>query len=242
MRAGRTHQGTPRFAAVLLDWRGTLVVAPTYALMVATALGRLGRDASPAAVDRVLDRLRAADGSAAEAPEVDLDPQLHRAAHVAWFADAGLGPDLAETLYRVGDEPELNPFAEDAGDTLAALHDAGVRIGILSDIHVDLRPFFARHRQPDGTSWADLVDVWALSFELGAVKPDPAAFTAALDRLALPAQDVLMVGDRGAWDGGAAAVGITTLLLPPLRDTGDRRLDRVVDLVLPGVDRRVPGR
>jgi len=43
-----------------------------------------------------------------------------------------------------------------------------------------------------------------------------------------------MVGDRGGWDGAATDVGITTLLLPPLRSPDERRLHRVLDLVLPG--------
>jgi hypothetical protein len=37
--------------------------------------------------------------------------------------------------------------------------------------------------------------------------------------------DALMVGDRHTHDGGAAALGITTLVLPPLRAVTDRRLD-----------------
>ena len=39
-----------------------------------------------------------------------------------------------------------------------------------------------------------------------------------------------MVGDRSASDGGAVEAGLTTLLLPPLRDVGERRLHRVLDL------------
>ena len=105
---------------------------------------------------------------------------------------------------------------------------------MVSDIHVDLRPVFAQQNNPDGSSWAVLVDAWALSYELGVAKPDPAIFTAALDRLGLPAEQVLMVGDRGAWDGAAAELGITTLLLPPLRAADDLRLQRVLDLVMPG--------
>lgn len=128
----------------------------------------------------------------------------------------------------------LNPFAADVGPLLRTLHAAGVRIGVVSDIHVDLRPVFAQQDNPDGSNWAVLVDAWALSYELGVAKPDPAIFTAALDRLGLPAEQVLMVGDRGAWDGAAAELGITTLLLPPLRAADDLRLQRVLDLVMPG--------
>jgi putative hydrolase of the HAD superfamily len=66
------------------------------------------------------------------------------------------------------------------------------------------------------------------------VKPDLGAFTWALDALDLDAAQVLMVGDRAAWDGAAVALGMTTLLLPSLVDPAERRLQRVLDLVLPG--------
>ncbi len=219
------------FAGVLLDWRGTLVVAPTYTWLVRTALEKLGRDTP---VAEVLDRLRAADSAAARSSEVDTDAALHRAAYVAWFADAGLDDELAAVLYEVECDVALNPFAAGVGPLLRALRGAGVRIGVVSDIHVDLRPVFAAQPNPDGSTWADLVDAWALSFELGVAKPDPAIFTHALTALGLAASDVLMVGDRGGWDGAATDVGITTLLLPPLRSPDERRLHRVLDLVLPG--------
>lgn len=128
-------------------------------------------------------------------------------------------------------------FAQDVEGLLLALDTAGVRVGVVSDIHVDLRPVFASHVLPDGRTWADLIQTWALSFELGFVKPVPEIFRAALDGLGLPASEVLMVGDRGAWDGAAVEVGMTTLLLPPLEDPADERLHRVLDLAVPRTSR-----
>lgn len=224
----------PAFRGVLLDWRGTLVVAPTYSWLVGTALDRLGRPASPTDAERVLAALRGTDSTPAESSTIDTDAAGHRAAYEDWFRAAGLDDDLAAALYAAESDVAANSFAHDVGDLLATLAGAGVRIGVVSDIHVDLRPVFAAHRLPDGRTWADVVDAWALSFELGVAKPDPAIFRAALDGLALPASDVLMVGDRGGWDGGAVDVGMTTLLVPPLVDPEERRLHRVLDLVLPG--------
>jgi FMN phosphatase YigB (HAD superfamily) len=224
----------PRFGAVLLDWRGTLAVAPTYPWLVETALRRLGRGAASEDVERVLERLRAGDADRVESSEIDTDVDAHRAAYLEWFASAGVDEELAEALYATESDPSLNLFAVDVGPLLRTLTSAGVRVGVVSDIHVDLRPAFARHPAGDGRTWADLVDVWALSYELGVAKPDPAIFRFALDSLALRPQDVLMVGDRGAWDGAAAAIGITTLVLPPLTTVGEARLHRVLDLVLPG--------
>lgn len=225
---------TRAFNGVLLDWRGTLVVAPTWPWLAATSLERLGRATDPAAVDAVLDRLRATDSTRVNSSAIDTDADEHRAVYAEWFASAGLDEDLAAALYACESDAGLNPFARDVGLLLTALTVAGIRIGVLSDIHFDLRPVFAKHSLPDGRTWADLVTTWVLSYETGLAKPDPAVFLLALDRLGLSAEQVLMVGDRGAWDGAAADVGITTLILPPLNSIEDIRLDRVLDLVLPG--------
>ena len=222
----------PAFRGVLLDWRGTLVVAPTDEWLVRTALERRARETS--SVDAILAQLRRADRSSVDSSLIDTDAALHRAAYLSWFAAAGIDDELAEELYAVESDVSLNAFAGDVGPLLRTLHAAGVQVGVVSDIHVDLRPAFSAHANPDGTTWAELVDVWVLSFELGAAKPDAAVFVAALDRLGLPAADVLMVGDRGAWDGAAAELGITTLLVPPLRAPDELRLHLVLHLALPG--------
>lgn len=218
---------------MLLDWRGTLVVAPTNESLVQAALVDLGRNADPAAIEVVLDQLDSADASEVESSAIDTDADVHRRAYAAWFHAAGLDEDLAAALYAAECNVAANSFARDVGPLLVALHATGVRIGVLSDIHVDLRPVFAAQTASDGRTWADLVHAWVLSFEVGAAKPDPVIFEAGLERLGLPAEDVLMVGDRGAWDGAAAESGITTLVLPPLRSVDDLRLQRVLDLVQP---------
>lgn len=230
---GTGGAGARGFRGVLLDWRGTLVVAPTYPWLVRTALVRLGRDSASPAVDAVLRHLRQADRGAVDSSGVDADARLHRRVHEEWFAAAGLDGELSRELYAVESDPSLNPFAADVGPLLRGLRGAGVKIGVLSDIHVDLRPVFAAQRNPDGSTWADLVDAWALSFELGVAKPDPEVFAIALERLGLPAEQVLMVGDRGAWDGAAVDVGMTTLLLPPLASPDEQRLHHVLSLALP---------
>jgi hypothetical protein len=49
--------------------------------------------------------------------------------------------------------------------------------------------------------------------------------------LNLPASQVLMVGDRAAYDGAAAGEGMVTLLLPALRSKTDCRLHLVTVLL-----------
>ena len=163
------------FHGVLFDWRGTLVVSPTFEGWVAEALRRLGRPADHGTVGEIAARLERA-GDDLDAPGMDADPALHRRTYLRVLADLGLDPELVDELYEVESDPAQNPFADDAAPTLRALRDAGLRIGVVSDIHVDIRPSFA------AAGLEDAVDVFTLSFEQGVQKPDPEMFTRTLDR------------------------------------------------------------
>jgi hypothetical protein len=123
-------------------------VAPTYRWLVVRALARVGRRAADADVERVLVALEEADSTRVDSSQIDTDA--------------------------VESDVSLNAFARDVGPLPVALATAGVRVGLVSDNHVDLRPVFANHLLPDGRPWMDLVHTWVLSFELGAAKPDPA--------------------------------------------------------------------
>lgn len=212
--------------AVLFDWRGTLVTTLTERDWVEQALLALDRDRSPGAVDGVVSAIAVANGdqNRLDGPGVDSDAALHRRTYLGVFADAGLDAELAEALYAVESDPGRNRFAVDVAGTLTALRERGVLVAVVSDIHVDLRPAF------DAAGIGGLVDVFTLSFEQGVQKPDPRMFTRTLDALQVAPADALMVGDRSRPDGAAVEVGITTLLVPPLRDVSERRLDAVLRL------------
>ena len=214
------------FAAVLLDWRGTLVLPLTAPRWIELALQRCGREASAQEVDDLLGRFRlVGDGADPfDGPDVDSSRTRHREVYMDVFDAAGLDGELAEALYAVESDLSHDRFALDVAPTLRALHEAGIRVAVLSDIHVDVRPAFAAEGL-DG-----LVDAFVLSFEHGIQKPHPSAFTHALDLLGAAASDTLMVGDRAHPDGGGVPLGITTLLLPPLRAVTDRRLHHVLTL------------
>lgn len=182
----------------------------------------------------VVEQLHSADHREITSSAIDTDSVRHRVAYEAWFKAADIDSELAAELYAVESDGTLNPFAVDVGPLLRMLQSVGVRVGVVSDIHFDLRPLFAGQLNPDGGSWADLIDVWTLSFELGVAKPDPTVFRAALDKMMLPAEQVLMVADRGGHDCAATDVGITTLLVPPPTTVDDLRLQGVADLVQPG--------
>lgn len=213
------------FHAVLLDWRGTLVVTGTEQDWVAEALCRIGRKADAGAVEEVLAAIDRAGGQdRLDGPGVDSDAAVHRATYLGVFTDAGLDDELATSLYEVESDLGLNPFADDVAPVLRQLHDQGVQIAVVSDIHVDLRPVFT------DAELADLVDVFTLSFEQGCQKPDPRMFTRTLTALGVEAHQALMVGDRSRPDGAAVEAGLTTLLLPPLRAVDDRRLHLITAL------------
>ena len=154
----------------------------------------------------------------------DLAPHLHREAYLHVLRESGLADQHAEALYgRVIDPASWTPYP-DTAPVLAALRRRGVRTAVVSNIAFDLRPAF------EGME----IDEFVLSFEVGAVKPDPAIFRAALDGLGVPAERALMVGDSDEADGGARALGCAFALVDPL-PTRERRDGLVAALWAHGI-------
>jgi len=180
------------FRAVIFDWRGALVSGLSERQWVQEALALLGRETDTRTVEDVLGAIGVADGPQhrLDAPGMDTDARLHRQMFFDVFADTKLDQQLVEALYAVESDSRHNPFAEDVVSTLTTLHEAGLRLAVLSDIHFDLRPAF------DAAGLAGLIDVFVLSFEQGLQKPDPALFEHALAALGTQAYETLMVGDR----------------------------------------------
>lgn len=217
------------FDGVLLDWSGTLVHDPEPADRVRWALQIVNRPSPDAVVTALVDRL----DQASQRPEVvealhdqDCSPQRHRSGELLWYAAAGLDAELAEQLYDFDAYAENRPLYPDVLDVLRRLRTCGLRLVVLSDIHLDLRPLLAQHGA------ADLIDGYALSCEHGVQKPDPRLFLVGLGMLGTTPQRTLMVGDLATKDGGAAEVGITALILPRDQAHPDRprlgALDRLV--------------
>ncbi|HEY0215172.1 MAG TPA: hypothetical protein VGC57_02135 [Cellulomonas sp.] len=75
---------------------------------------------------------------------IDPDAGWYAAAAAAWFRAAGIGHELGAALYAVESDVAPNPFAEDVATCCSALHDSGVRVGVLSDLRVDLRQRWSR--------------------------------------------------------------------------------------------------
>lgn len=96
----------------------------------------------------------------------------------------------------------------DTLSTLAALRERNIRLGVLSNTHaLELRSW-------DQSPLAHLFDVTAFSHEIGACKPNPAAYLHVLTRLGVPAASAAYVGDGGSNELiGAKEVGFALVVL-----------------------------
>lgn len=218
------------FRAVLFDAGDTLIrLSGSGGVLLRTAAAALGATSEPEELElvwqRVLDRASTPDELAKGR---DLSAAKHRDVWTALYTAAGceqVVPGLSAELYaRTVDAASWEGFP-DSVPVLRAVHERGLRIGVLSDTGFDLRP--ALHRAGLGP----YLDVVLFSYELGVCKPAAKSFLAACDRLGAPPEQVLMVGDNPLTDGGAVGAGLTTLLLPRPAPTGPRGLDRVLALL-----------
>ncbi|WP_197318889.1 HAD family hydrolase [Saccharomonospora sp. NB11] len=141
----------------------------------------------------------------------DLDPTLHRKVYLEVLRQSGIPRvEQAKAVYRrLVDPSEWTPYP-DTGDVLRGLAEAGTKVGVLSNIAFDIRPAFAAR------GYDAYVDDFVLSYEVGAIKPDPTVFRIALDRLGIAAENTLMVGDSEEADGGATKLGCAFALVDPL--------------------------
>lgn len=140
----------------------------------------------------------------------DLAPHLHREAYLHVLRESGLARHHAESLYsRVINPASWTPYP-DTVDVFEELRQRGLKTAVVSNIAFDVRPAFER------IGIAGDVDEFVLSYEVGAVKPDPAIFQTTLDRLGVAGEHALMVGDSDEADGGARSVGCGFALVDPL--------------------------
>ncbi|WP_199431639.1 HAD family hydrolase [Qaidamihabitans albus] len=141
----------------------------------------------------------------------DLDPALHSKVYLEVLRQSGVSrAEQAKALYdRLIDPGEWTPYP----DTEAVLKSAagnGLSVGVLSNIAFDIRPAFTER------GLDTYVDEFVLSYEEGAIKPDPEIFRRLLDRLGVAPEHALMVGDSEEADGGARELGCAFALVEPL--------------------------
>ncbi|WP_433709917.1 HAD family hydrolase [Nocardia sp. CA-084685] len=204
--------------AVLFDFSGTLFrLEPdeTWADLV----GADGKPLNRSQQDAILDRMTRpiGDGAVFDAEgqlaweRRDLDPAMHRTAYREVLRQAGLPtPALVERLYDWMLDPLVWTPYPDTGVVLKTLAAQGIPVAVVSNIAFDIRPAFAAN------DWDRLVAARTLSFEVGAVKPDPRIFLTAVEKLGVRPESALMVGDSAVADGGAVAAGCRFALVDPL--------------------------
>jgi putative hydrolase of the HAD superfamily len=96
---------------------------------------------------------------------------------------------------------------EDSVPVMRELRRRGLRVAIVSNCDHSTRPVVER------LGLVDEADAVILSFEVGAAKPSPEIYRAALERLDVQAADAVFVDDQTAYCDGAAALGIQTVLI-----------------------------
>ncbi|HKS99417.1 MAG TPA: HAD-IA family hydrolase, partial [Rugosimonospora sp.] len=155
----------------------------------------------------------------------DTAAAAHRRAMCAWFAAVDFLRGYEDAAYRQVIAADAWLPYPDTGPVLRELAARGIPVGVVSDIGWDLRVHLAHH------GLADLVGAVAMSYQVGREKPDPLIFLKACSDLGVDPRRTLMVGDSPARDGGAAAVGIRSFILPAEHRTGERGLRQVLSLL-----------
>jgi len=122
---------------------------------------------------------------------------------------AGAGVDrVAREIYDDWAEHHHFSLYDDVPDALRALHDGGVRLGLISNSHRCLVSFQSHFELED------LIAVTISSSQHGFLKPHPSIFNAAMSLMGVGAGESMMVGDSLAHDvRGAERAGMRGVLL-----------------------------
>lgn len=221
----------PPVQAVLFDFSNTIFQMTdleTWLRRVGAASGRLALLDEPGAVAGISDQLRAAfrlPSVVAEQEGRDLSSEQHRRAMQAWWERVDFLRGAEEAAYRELTAPYAWVPYPDTEPVLRALRERGLRVAIVSDFAWDLRTHLTHH------GLDDLIDTCVISYEQGREKPDPQLFLKACADLGADPRATLMVGDNPVRDGGAAACGLRTYILPAEHRTGERGLADVLRLL-----------
>ncbi|MBI3997980.1 MAG: HAD family hydrolase [Armatimonadetes bacterium] len=129
------------------------------------------------------------------------------AQQLGWPTD----PAFLEEASRAFHAPEVARRAyPDAGATLAALRDLGLRLAVISVIS----DHWLLEYLLEVTGLRSFVDPIVSSAGYGRIKPDPGIFRIVLDRWAFPAEACVMVGDTLDADiGGSQVLGMRAILV-----------------------------
>jgi putative hydrolase of the HAD superfamily len=113
-----------------------------------------------------------------------------------------------DAVYREFGRPGIWRLEPGALDLLSDLRGAGFRLGIISNFDLRLRDIL------EHVGVLDFFEQIIISSRIGADKPSPRIFQAAIERFRVEAQEMLHVGDDKVADGdGARQAGMQTFIL-----------------------------
>jgi HAD superfamily hydrolase (TIGR01549 family) len=140
---------------------------------------------------------------------------------------AALRAEICAAFAGQGEGAELN-LVEGVEETLAALSERGVRLGIICDVGFTPSRALLAHLERKGL--VKYFDHWSFSDEVGVYKPDPRIFTHALDGLGRPdPARCAHVGDRKRTDvAGAQAAGMRAVRITTAYDDPEDGADDIV--------------
>jgi putative hydrolase of the HAD superfamily len=127
-------------------------------------------------------------------------------------ADADLVQELNEARARALAENGVNLW-DDSIRTLRELRGRGIRTAVVSNCDHATRPIV------EDLGLQREVDAIVLSFEVGAAKPDPRIYRAALEAVGAGPEEAVFVDDQAWYCEGAEALGIRSFLIR--RDDAD---------------------
>ena len=137
----------------------------------------------------------------------EIDIAAYRRLHLIAVCEPWGEPSeaLQETAVRLRDEQlGRSRYVEHAIELLHDLRQAGVTTGLLTN-----GPSWMQRRKVELLGLEEHLDAIGISEELGASKPDPAAFSATLELMGSAPDDTVMVGDHLDWDvRGALTAGM----------------------------------
>jgi putative hydrolase of the HAD superfamily len=195
-------------AAVLLDALGTLIeLEPPWPHLVAELAARGVMVAEEDARRAMLAEMAYYRAHHDEASRWAGLRDLRRRCAGVVADELGLALPPDEVLEALLASIRFNAYPE-VPEALARLRAGGARLAVVSNWDVSLHDVLER------TELRPLVDAVVISAEIGAAKPQPAIFHAALERLRATAADALHVGDSLELDvAGARAAGLRAVLV-----------------------------
>lgn len=231
-----------RYTTVFFDMGGTLALRrPTSTEILGRFLQERGLDREPRTLLRA--SLSALDYHSRRTDTIPMSERtgdfwrtLYRESHAQALRTLDLPGDveslLDEFLATLRLTPRHNAVYEDVVPTLRQLRDRGIKLAIVSNWN---------HSLVERCEELNLCEYFAAivsSYTVGAEKPDPAIFRAALEQVGSEPAETLHVGDLVPKDvRGAQAAGITPVLVDrdDLHPDGDyvriTRLNEIVNIL-----------